>query len=124
MSAPTASDARSRVRQTAGVSLPVDTVRTVALGGVGLLMVAFFSLLYHFIDVTGQPLLLLVEAVIAVGTATYLSSSLRARMAAGVSAGLLAVGLTLYVVSLPTRPPVVPLVVDAPDGPAGRVAAA
>jgi len=114
VSVPTASDARSRVASRSERLVPsVDVPRTVALGGIGLLTLAYFSVLYRFVDVTGEPVLLLVEAVVTVGAAVYFSSSLRARVAAGVSAGLLAVGLVAYVASLPTQPPLVPLVVDA-----------
>jgi transglutaminase-like putative cysteine protease len=76
-------------------------------------MVAYLSVLYQFVDVTGQPLLLLGEAVVTLGAGTRLSSSLRARRAGALSVGLLVVGLGGYVASLPTRPPVMPLVVDA-----------
>ncbi|PSQ26786.1 transglutaminase [Halobacteriales archaeon QS_9_67_15] len=91
----------------------VDAVRAVALGGIALLVSAYGSVFYHFIDVTGEPALFLVVAAVTLAAATTLSSSLRLRWAAVTAVGLLAVGLTLYVLSLPRQPPVAPLVTDA-----------
>ena len=112
-------DTRSR-SDTRAPSLPSlglgarRSTRFVALAGVGLLMASYSSVLYHFIDVSpSSPVLLLVEAGATLALATYLSESLRARVAAAVAVGLLAVGLTLYVWSLPRWPPLVPLISDA-----------
>ena len=91
----------------------VDAVRAVALGGIALLVSAYGSVFYHFIDVTGEPALFLVVAAVTLAAATTLSSSLRLRWAAVTAVGLLAVGLTLYILSLPRQPPVAPLVTDA-----------
>ncbi|WP_436928558.1 transglutaminase TgpA family protein [Halosimplex halobium] len=91
----------------------VDPVRAVALGGVGLLVAAYGSVFYRFIDVTGDPTGFLVLSALALGAATALSRSLRLRWAAVVAVGLLAGGLTLYIFSLPRQPPLVPLVTDA-----------
>ncbi|MFC7197365.1 DUF3488 and DUF4129 domain-containing transglutaminase family protein [Halosimplex aquaticum] len=99
-----------------GVSLgvvEVDPVRTVALGGIALLISAYGSVFYHFVDVTGEPILYLLVAAVALAAATSLSNSIRFRWAAVVAVGLLATGLTLYVLSLPRQPPLVPLVTDA-----------
>ncbi|MEF8853088.1 MAG: transglutaminaseTgpA domain-containing protein [Haloarculaceae archaeon] len=114
-SAGTRSRARSRTSGLLSVGLGAErSTRLVALAGVGLLVASYFSVLYHFIDVSpSSPLLLVVEAGLTLGLATYLSESLRARVAAAVAVGLLAVGLTLYVSSLPRWPPLVPLVADA-----------
>ncbi|WP_123537995.1 transglutaminaseTgpA domain-containing protein [Halosimplex salinum] len=90
-----------------------DPVRTVALGGIALLVSAYGSVFYHFIDVTGQPLAFLVVGAITLGAATSLSSSLRLRWATVVAVGLLGAGLTLYVFSLPRQPPILPLMTDA-----------
>ncbi|WP_436927965.1 transglutaminase TgpA family protein [Halosimplex amylolyticum] len=91
----------------------VDPVRTVALGGVALLIAAYSSVFYHFVDVTGEPILFVLVGALALAAATSLSSSLRLRSAAAVAVGLLAAGLALYVFSLPRQPPLVPLVTDA-----------
>jgi transglutaminase-like putative cysteine protease len=111
----TRTPSRSESRTLPSVGLGAQrATRAIALGGVGLLMASYFSVLYHFIDVSpSSPFLLVVEAVATVGLATYLSKSLRARVAAAVAVGLLALGLTLYVSSLPRWPPLVPLVSDA-----------
>ncbi|WP_459191592.1 transglutaminase TgpA family protein [Halosimplex sp. J119] len=91
----------------------VDPVRTVALAGVALLVTAYSSVFYHFIDVTGQPILFVLAATLSLAAATWLSSSIRLRWAAVVAVGLLAAGLGIYVISLPRQPPLVPLVTDA-----------
>ncbi|WP_415379889.1 transglutaminase TgpA family protein [Halosimplex sp. TS25] len=104
-------DTRSR-----GASLGlggIDPVRTVALGGIALLVSAYASVFYHFVDVTGEPILFVLVAAVALAAATRLSDSIRFRSAAVVAVGLLAAGLTLYVLSLPRRPPMIPLVTDA-----------
>ena len=113
MSTQTHSRTDSRTLPSVGLGAQRAT-RAIALGGVGLLMASYFSVLYHFIDVSpSSPFLLVIEAAATLGLATYLSKSLRARVAAAVSVGLLAVGLTLYVSSLPQWPPLVPLLTDA-----------
>jgi len=91
----------------------VDPVRAVALGGIGLLIAAYGSVFYHFIDVTGEPLVFLVLGAATLGAATLLARSLRLRWATVVAVGLLATGLGLYIVSLPRQPPLVPLLTDA-----------
>jgi len=91
----------------------IDPVRAVALGGVGLLIAAYGSVFYRFIDVTGEPLAFLVLSAATLGAATLLAGSLRLRWAAVVALGLLAGGLTLYIFSLPRQPPLVPLLTDA-----------
>ncbi|WP_232343100.1 transglutaminase TgpA family protein [Halosimplex litoreum] len=91
----------------------VDPVRAVALGGIGLLIAAYGSVFYHFIDVTGEPLAFLVLGAATLGAATLLARSLRLRWAAVVAVGLLVIGLGLYIVSLPRQPPLVPLITDA-----------
>ena len=121
MSAPTGSrsraDAETRSESRSLRSLDVSAeraTRLVALSGVGLLMASYFSVLYYFVDVSPtSPLLLLAEAAVVLGLATYLSESLRARIAVAVSLALLALGLTVYISSLPRWPPIVPLVGDA-----------
>jgi len=102
--------------RSADVSLDVDgidPVRTIALGGVGLLIAAFSSVFYHFIDVTGEPALFLVVGGLTLVAGTMLSNSIRLRWATLIAAGLLASGLTLYIFSLPRQPPILPLVTDA-----------
>ena len=64
-----------------------DAVRAVALGGIALLVSAYGSVFYHFIDVTGEPVLFLVVAAITLAAATTLSNSLRLRWAAVTAAG-------------------------------------
>ncbi|ELZ29609.1 transglutaminase domain protein [Halosimplex carlsbadense 2-9-1] len=91
----------------------LDSVRAVALGGIGLLIAAYGSVFYHFIDVTGEPLVFLVLGAATLGAGTLLARSLRLRWAAVVAVGLLATGLGLYIVSLPRQPPLVPLLTDA-----------
>ena len=113
MSTQTPSRTGSRTLPSFGLGAERAT-RAIALGGVAMLMASYFSVLYHFIDVSpSSPFLLLIEATVTIGLATYLSKSLRARVAAAVAVGLLALGLTLYVSSLPRWPPLVPLVSDA-----------
>ena len=91
----------------------LDPVRAVAMGGIGLLIAAYGSVFYHFIDVTGEPLAFVVVGAATLGAATLLARSLRLRWATVVALGLLAAGLGLYIVSLPRQPPLVPLVTDA-----------
>jgi len=110
---------RARATERVGVG-SVDQPRAVALAGLALLTAAFFSVLYHFVDVTGSPVVLVVEAGAVLGAATLLSRSLRVRVATAVSVGLLVVGLTVYVLSLPNQPPLVPLVTDALSLATGR----
>ena len=89
------------------------SARTVALGGVSLLTLSYFSVLFHFIDVTGNPFTLLVLSGITLTAALALSQTLAPRRAFALSAGLLAFGLAIYVISLPRSPPIVHLIGDA-----------
>ncbi|MFB6141134.1 MAG: DUF3488 and DUF4129 domain-containing transglutaminase family protein [Halosimplex sp.] len=106
-------DARDASRSAALDVEGVDPVRTVALGGIALLIAAYGSVFYHFIDVTGEPLAFLVVAGVALAAATALSDSLRLRWATLIAVGLLGAGLGLYVFTLPRQPPLVPLLTDA-----------
>jgi len=115
MSAPprTAGSAGTERRRRLPLLADADPARGVALGGVTLLMAAYVSVLYRLVDVTADPLVLVVEAAVAVGAATYFSQSLRARAAGAVAVGLFVLGLAAYVSSLPRQPSVEPLLADA-----------
>ena len=117
MSADTGSLGRSREEGAPDLArllrLDVDAVRLVALAGVGLLVTSFASVFYEFMTVAGEPDAFLALALGALVAATALSGVLQVRTATLLAAGGLASGLVLYIVSLPKRPPIGPLVTDA-----------
>jgi transglutaminase-like putative cysteine protease len=91
----------------------LDTVRAVALGGVSLLTLSYVSVFYYYIDVAGNPAAFVAVALGTLAAAVTLSKTLPVRRAVVLGAGLFAVGITLYLASLPRWPPIGPLVTDA-----------
>jgi len=94
------------------LTLDVSAVRLVALAGVGLLITTYASVLYYFIEVTGNPGTFLTLSAGSLAVATVLSGLLRVRTATLLAGGLLATGLAVYLFSLPQNPPLVPLATD------------
>ena len=103
-------ETRSQFEAAAGA---VDRPRALAMTGVVVLVVSSLSVMYRLVDITGQPAVLLLEVAVALAAATVLSRSMRVRTASVLAAGLFALGLVLYVYSLPRQPPLGPLVTDA-----------
>ena len=73
------------------------SARAIALGGVALLMTSYGTVLFHLVDVSGDPTQFLALVAITLGVATVLSAVLRVYSAVLVGAAALAAGHGLYV---------------------------
>jgi len=80
--------------------------RTLALLSAGGLVFSFLSVLYGIVDVAGDPAVLVALVVAALVAATLFARVLRVGFAIGITLFALAVGLALYVSSLPYNPQV------------------
>ncbi|MEF8775579.1 MAG: transglutaminase domain-containing protein [Haloarculaceae archaeon] len=98
---PKGSDTNAR----AWLARALDTPdRALALLGVATLLAASLRVLLHIVDVAGNPTTLWLLAAAAVLAASALARVLRVRTAFVLGVGLLIVGLTWYVISLPYDP--------------------
>jgi transglutaminase-like putative cysteine protease len=83
--------------------LPVDGLRVATLGGTALVLASFVSVLYHVVDVVGNPRLLLLIVVGSLLAATVLSRLVDVAAATLVAIGLLTVGMAWYLTLLPAQ---------------------
>jgi len=97
---------RGRIRGIASRIRALWHPRTLALLSAGALIFSFLSVLYGIVDVAGDPITLLALAAVALVAATLLSRVLRVVFAIGIALFALAIGMSLYVTSLPYDPQV------------------